>query len=175
MLCMIVGTWASGKTELASRLRKLMPEFVVFDWDTVIPGLSVAAGKDVWRDKSTWVGLRDIWVSITQVVAGGTKAVLFGPLTPTEFLEGKKWIELDVRCAYLDVEDEVLRQRLYLRHVSDLAVGKEIERAAVLRDSPYSRITARDGQLDRVVESTVNWIRSQSHFAAQNGPGASLH
>lgn len=58
-LHLIVGPWASRQSTLVERLTDVLPEHVVFDWDLIIPGPSVTAGKDVFTDASTWDGMYD--------------------------------------------------------------------------------------------------------------------
>ena len=158
MLHLLVGPWASGKTTVAQRLAKALPECVVFDWDTIIPGLSSAAGTDVHTDPSTWDGLRETWMAIVEVVlAGGRSVVLCGPLRPVE-IDGDRIPETNIQCAYLDCPDSVLSSRLEARGVDDGALGDELETAAALRGSGFRRIEAGDVDPEQIVAQVVAWV-----------------
>jgi energy-coupling factor transporter ATP-binding protein EcfA2 len=55
-LFLLTGPWASGKSTLVPLLARLLPEVVVLEWDTLLPGLSRACGTDAHADASTWGG-----------------------------------------------------------------------------------------------------------------------
>lgn len=156
-LHLILGPWGAGKSTLAERLPKLLPEHVIFDWDLVIPGLALATGKDAFRDSSTWEGLYAIWLAIIQAVLdGGHNVVLCCSVQPVD-------IPLDVvsprriRAAYIDCSDDELRARLGARRESAGDIGGELAEATALRQSSYFRLDgARDP--DALAEAAAMWI-----------------
>lgn len=157
-LSLVIGPWASGKTELANELRTRAPS-VVLDWDLIIPGLSKTSGKDVHSDPTTWPGLRETWAAIVSaVLAGGSDLVLCGPADP-EDLHLDERLGVTVRCAYLDCPDATLRERLEARGVSSQEIEDELEMAASLRTSDWYRIRVADRSSSEVADEVARWLR----------------
>ncbi|HYR10777.1 MAG TPA: AAA family ATPase [Longimicrobium sp.] len=159
-LHLLTGAWGSGKTSLIPHLVPLVPQAVVFDWDALLPGLSAAAGKDAHHDPSTWEGLRTMWIAIVEsVLAGGRDVVLCGPATPGDFVRSGIAAE-SIRCAYLDLPDEVLAGRLRSRREREQDVADELASMAALRASAHTPLPV-DGLDPREVAGRVAaWVRA---------------
>lgn len=104
-------------------------------WDALLAGLSVAAGTDAHRDDTTWGGLAMMWGAVLEaVLAGGRDVFLCGPARPGHIafvgLEG-----IPVRCAHLDIPDDVLSARLQARGEFTEDIEAELADAASLRAS----------------------------------------
>ena len=159
-LHLLTGAWASGKTSLSPHLVPRVPEAVVFDWDALLPGLSMAAGKDAHRDPSAWEGLRTMWIAIIgSVLAGGRDVVLCGPATLDDF--ARSGVDrASIRCAFLDLPDEVLAERLRARGEREQDVADELETIAALRASACTPLPV--GGLDprQVAGLVAEWIAS---------------
>ena len=159
-LHLLTGAWGSGKTSLIPHLVPLLPQAVVFDWDALLPGLSAAAGKDAHHDPSTWDGLRTMWIAIVEsVLAGGRDVVLCGPATPGDFARSGI-AAASIRCAYLDLPDEVLAGRLRARREREQDVADELAAMAALRASACTPVPV-DGLDPRQVAGRVAaWVRA---------------
>ncbi len=158
-LYLLTGPWASGKSSIVEHLVRLLPTHAVFDWDLVIPFLSLSSGKDVRTDPSTWNGLRETWRAMVGAsLNAGRDVVLCGPPLPDEFLP-----DLDppssVRRAYLDCPNAVLVERLRARGATDAEVADELCEASTLRASSTYRIAVDDGPED-VAERVAKWVES---------------
>ena len=159
-LHLLTGPWASGKTSLVPLLARLLSEAVVFDWDVLHPGLSAAAGKDAYRDSSTWEGLKAMWVAIINaVLAGGRDVLLCGPALPDDFARSGIWA-CSIRCAYLDCPDEVLVQRLQARGEAEAEISDELATMAALRRSGYEALPVVDRAPHQLAEDVAAWIRA---------------
>lgn len=159
-LHVIVGAWASGKTTLVEQISSLGGGLVVFDWDLLIPGLSLAAATDVHSDPATWDGLRQTWRDvIAAVLASGLDVVLVGPLQPDE-LAISQGPGIEVRGAYLDCPDKLLQSRLRARGATDAEIADEVEAARRLRKSDLDRIRVGERMPAEVTEVVVAWLRS---------------
>lgn len=159
-LHLLTGAWGSGKTSLIPHLAALLPDVVVFDWDALLPGLSAAAGRDAHRDPSTWEGLRAMWIAIVaSVLAGGRDVVLCGPATPGQ-LAASGIPARSIRCAWLDVPDEVLADRLRARGEREEDVADELATMAELRASGLTPLPAGGRDTREVAEVVAAWVRS---------------
>lgn len=159
-LHLLTGAWGSGKTSLIPHLVPLLPEAVVFDWDALLPGLSAAAGNDAHRDPSTWDGLRAMWIAIVaSVLAGGRDVVLCGPATPDDF-RGSGIATASIRCAWLDLPDDVLVERLRARREREQDIADELESMATLRRSACTPLPV--GGLDprQVAGLVAAWVHA---------------
>lgn len=150
----IVGPWASGKSTLCALLPSRLPEAVIFDWDLIIPGLSLATGTDVHEDASTWPGMRAIWAAILQSIASaGRDVILVGPVTPDDLFEADQK-EIPTECLYLNWPDEVLAERLRQRNRSEEEIEDELQFAQSLRSSSWHAVNLsgenEDEMTDRV-------------------------
>ena len=159
LLHLILGPWASGKSTLVKRLAELLPEHVVFDWDLIIPGLSLTADRDVFTDPSTWKGLHVTWFAIiSAVLRGGHDVVLCCWVEPGE-IPSDVIDQEHIRVAFLDCPDDVLRARLSARGESVENIHDEIAEAAKLRHSPYFRLDGtRDP--DALAKDAAAWVLS---------------
>ncbi len=155
-LHLIIGPWGSGKTSLVVELVPLLPNVAVFDWDLLIPGLSVASGKDVHTDPSTWDGLRETWLSIVGAkLAAKRDVVLCGPLRPEEIgpMDGAT-----IRCAFLDCPDELLTRRLAARGATRGEIADEVAMSKELRESNLHRFPVDNRQVRSVAIDVSKWV-----------------
>lgn len=159
-LHLVTGPWGSGKSSILPALASLLPDHVVLDWDLVIPGISVAAGKDVHSDPSTWAGLQETWEALIEtLLRSGHNVVLCGPATPDQLDDGRLGTS-SIRCAYLDCPDDLLTQRLHERGASDEAVADELAVSRALRGSGYAAIAVAGKSPREVAEEVTRWVRS---------------
>lgn len=157
LLHLILGPWASGKSTLVGRLADLLPEHVVFDWDLIIPGLSLTADRDVFTDPSTWKGLHMTWFSIIgAVLRGGHSVVLCCSVEPGKIPSDVIDHE-QIRVAFLDCPDDVLRARLSARGESVENISGEVAEAAQLRHSPYFRLDGTRNP-DALAKDAAAWV-----------------
>ena len=158
-LHLLTGPCASGKSTLVPHLARLLPDVVVFDWDVLLPGLSAAADKDAHTDRSTWFGLHLMWLAIVEsVLTGGRDVLLCGPLRAEEITH-RGPVAYPIRCAYLDCGDEVLRERLRARGVTEPEVDEELSALAALRPSPCEAIPA-SGFPEQSAATVAAWVRA---------------
>jgi hypothetical protein len=159
-LHVIVGAWASGKTILVEQISSFGLGLVIFDWDLLIPGLSLGARTDVHSDPATWDGLRQMWCDVIgAVLASGLDVVLVGPLQPDE-LAIKQSAGIEVRGAYLDCPDELLTSRLRERGATENEIAEEVETARRLRRSDLDPIDVGERTPAEVTEAVATWLRS---------------
>ena len=158
-LHLLTGPWASGKTTLVPHLARGLPEVVVFDWDTLLPGLSAAAGRDAHHDPATWQGLRMMWIAILQsVLAGGRDVLLCGPARPDDF--ARAHLAGPIRCAWLDCTDDVLAARLRARGEREQDVTDELAEMAALRKSGCHPIAAGNRAPQEIAADVAAWVRA---------------
>ncbi len=157
-LHLVTGPWGAGKTSLVPHLVRLLPNYVVFDWDLIIPGISAAAGKNVNTDSSAWDGLRATWVAVAgAVLAGGHDVILCGPATPNDFEDVSGTAR--IRCAYLDCPDDILERRLRARGETDASIADELAYAASLRRSSHTRIPVGNRTPREDAEAVAQWLQ----------------
>lgn len=160
-LHLLTGAWGSGKSSIIPHLVGLLPECVVFDWDLIIPALSLTAGKDVYTDTSTWDGLCQTWVAIVEaLLVAGHDVLLCGPANPDEFTRGGHVVAADVRCAYLDCPDRTLIERLRVRGASEAAIRQELATSSRLRSSNWDSIPAEGADPGDVARRVALWVRT---------------
>jgi hypothetical protein len=155
----VAGTWASGKSTLAGQLPARIPACVVFDWDLLIPGLSIATQTDVRTDPTTWPELKAIWISIIRrVAASGRDVILLGPLTSDDFssadLGGAPY-----RCACLNWPDDIIADRLGARGTPRSEILEELRSAKELRSSTHYQIELAGCTLKQMIDRVATWIR----------------
>ena len=158
-LYLLTGPWASGKTTVIPPLRRLLPEVVIFDWDVLLPGLSLAVGADASREPSTWAGLHEMWVAVlASVLASDRDVLLCGPATPPDLRDGRL-ARYPICCAYLDCRDDVLAERLQARGVAEHEAADEIEFLTQLRNSGYRATSVHERTPHRIAEDIAAWVR----------------
>ncbi len=157
-LYLVTGPWASGKTSVVAELSHQLSECVVFDWDSIIPALSGALGRDVRVDPSTWPGLKAIWDEIlANVLAGGHDVVLFGPLVPDDFSATNVGCD-SIHCAYLNWPDKIIAQRLRRRGASSAEISDELTFLTQLRGSAFEAIESIGLTPREVAVSVSAWV-----------------
>ncbi|MEH7380627.1 AAA family ATPase [Bacillus sp. JJ1533] len=78
-LYIVTGAKGTGKTTVTEELRKLMPEYVVFDYDDVITFIKDDLGK---FDKHQ---LQNIWLRVARNIAeSGRKTIICGIIRPQD-------------------------------------------------------------------------------------------
>ena len=153
----ILGPWASGKSTLVEQLTELLPEHIVFDWDLIIPGLSLTADRDVFTDSSTWKGLTATWFAIIRaLVRGGHDVVLCCSIEPAE-IPPQVISQERLQVAFLDCPDDVLDKRLSARGESIENIRDELMEAAKLRRSIYFRLDASQDP-DALARDAAAWV-----------------
>lgn len=159
----IAGPWASGKSTLALLLSGALPECAVFDFDLLIPAISMAAGKDAFREPSTWPGLHECWLVIAAALTGaGHSMVLCASWEPDDIADLPSRSRLsDVVWAVLDCDDAVLTARLRARDgVTDEEVADEL--ATIRRMRALGVPTFRGDLVPATLASEVaGWVRSE--------------
>jgi hypothetical protein len=85
--------------------------------------------------------------------------VLCGPATPRDFA-GSGIPARSIRCAYLDLPDDILRERLRARGEREQDVADEIETMAALRATGYTPLPAGGRDPRQVAELVAAWVRA---------------
>lgn len=135
---------------------------MVFDWDLIIPGLSMTAQTDVHTNASTWPGLKATWAAITSgVVACERDVVLLGPFSP-DALASSHFGNAHVRHACLHWPDEIIADRLRARNVSDEEIGEELRSAKEFRSSASDQIDLADCDVQQMADRVAEWIHGRT-------------
>ncbi|SDS78483.1 (d)CMP kinase [Microlunatus soli] len=129
MINYVLGAPGSGKSRIIPRLRALLPDRVVLDWDAFMGPAGELAGAPISQTPQTWEPYGRLVRAIADVVLP-VDVVLLGVCTPAELADwpAGPWL-------LLDCSDEVRRQRLTARDEPD-----DIEE--VLRDAASYRALA---------------------------------
>jgi hypothetical protein len=129
MINYVLGAPGSGKSLIIPRLRALLPDRVVLDWDAFMGPAGDLAGAPIPQTPQTWEPYGRLVRAIADVVLPADM-VLLGVCTPEELTDWPDgpWI-------LLDCSDDVRRQRLTARNEPD-----EIEE--VLSDAARYRALA---------------------------------
>lgn len=156
----VAGTWAAGKTTLSRLLPALLPGYVIFDWDLIFPGISLACQTDIRTAPTMWPGLHATWAAILRTVAAcGCDVVLLGPVTPDDF-DGTDLGDAALRCAYLNWPDQTIADRLRIRGVTPDEIADELWTAEALRSSPHFRIDLAGCTIEEMAERVSKWVRA---------------
>ena len=159
-LYLLTGPWASGKTTAIPQLRQLLPEAVVFDWDILLPGLSLAIDADASTEPLAWPGLHEMWVAILEsVLASGCDVLLCGPATPAEFSDGRL-ARYPIRCAYLDCPNDLLAMRLRARGVVEHEIADELAFLSKLRDGAHTAIFVHQQTPHQIAKNVAAWVET---------------
>jgi len=157
---LIAGPWASGKSTLAGLLPARVPECVVFDWDVIIPALSIATRTNVRADGATWPGLKAIWLAIVRSVAStGRDVVLLGPLTASDFT-AQELDGVSYRSATLSWPEETIADRLEARDATSREIEDELKAARELSASTHHRIDLDGCSPEEMTDRVAQWIRA---------------
>jgi hypothetical protein len=98
MLVYLVGAPGSGKTALAPHLRHALSDWVVCDWDSLLPPASALAGTDVRSAATLWVHYDAlVLAAMLEVTKSGVDCVVLGVRTPAELASWPidSWLLLD--------------------------------------------------------------------------------
>jgi hypothetical protein len=113
MINYVLGAPGSGKSLIIPRLRALLPDRVVLDWDAFMGPAGDLAGAPIPQTPQTWEPYGRLVRAIADVVLPADM-VLLGVCTPEELTDWPDgpWI-------LLDCSDDVRRQRLTARNEPD--------------------------------------------------------
>ena len=110
MINYVLGAPGSGKSLIVPRLRGLLPDRVVLDWDALMGPAGELAGAPIPQTPQTWEPYGRLVRAVAELVFPADM-VLLGVCTPDEMTDWPNgpWI-------LLDCSDDVRRQRLIARH-----------------------------------------------------------
>jgi len=113
MIDYVLGAPGSGKSRIIPRLRELLPDRVVLDWDAFMGPAGELAGAPIPQTPQTWGPYGRLVRAIAEMVLPADM-VLLGVCTPDELADwpAGPWI-------LLDCSDAVRRQRLIARNEPD--------------------------------------------------------
>jgi hypothetical protein len=98
MFVYVVGAPGSGKTALVPHLRLALSEWVVHDWDALLPPASSLTETDIRGAPSMW-GQYDelVLAAVQEVTRSGVNCVVLGVRTPEELFDWPidSWLLLD--------------------------------------------------------------------------------
>lgn len=153
----ILGAPGSGKSTTIPLVAKLLPEWIVLDWDALMTPASLLAGAAIPKTPSTWGAYAGLIKTMVERI-GPERVVLFGVQTPDEMVD---WPE--ARWTLLDCADHERQRRLEERGEDPSGI------VAALKDATaYLRLGlfAIDGTAmtpDQVARSIVARVRSLPH------------
>ena len=109
----VLGAPGSGKSVIVPRLRGLLPDRVVLDWDALMGPAGELAGTPIPQTPQTWGAYGRLVRGVADLVLPADIVVL-GVCTPDEMADWPDgpWI-------LLDCSDDVRRQRLSARNEPD--------------------------------------------------------
>lgn len=128
MLVYVVGAPGSGKTAVAPHLRRLLDEWVVFDWDALLESATALAGVEVRSSPDLWARYDDlVLAAVAAVGQSGVRCVVLGVRTPQELAHWPvdRWI-------LLDCDDEERGRRL-------VEAGRPHDREEAVADAARDR------------------------------------
>ncbi|SDT25030.1 DEAD/DEAH box helicase family protein [Microlunatus soli] len=113
MINYVLGAPGSGKSLIIPRLRRLMPDRVVLDWDALMEPAGDLAGAPIPQTPRTWEPYGRLVRTVVDAILP-VDLVLLGVCTPAELADWPtgSWL-------LLDCSDEVRRQRLTARNEPD--------------------------------------------------------
>lgn len=113
MITYILGAPGSGKTSIIPRLRELLPDRVVLDWDAFMDPAGELAGAPIRQTPQTWGPYGRLLRAVGEAILP-VDLVLLGVCTPDELADwpSGRWI-------LLDCTDDVRRKRLVRRGTPD--------------------------------------------------------
>lgn len=113
MISYVLGAPGSGKSLLVSRLRELLPDRVVLDWDAFMGPAGELAGSPIPQTPRTWEPYGRLVRAVAECIHPADM-VLLGVCTPDEMSD---WP--DGPWLLLDCSDDVRRRRLTARNEVD--------------------------------------------------------
>lgn len=109
MIYFIIGASGSGKTTCLEPLKRLLPEFMFYDFDDI--GVPNNADKK-WRQEAT-----EKWIKKLSQDYESKNACLLGQMVPAEIVSSPSAANLhDIYIILLDCSDEIRIQRLKKRN-----------------------------------------------------------
>lgn len=167
-LYIVTGASGSGKTSMIKELRRIMPEYDVFDYDVIIPFLI----KDKkYFDKEDTRKLQNIWLRVAQDIAEcGRKTILCGIIDPEDLKRSMGFKHFRQVCfLLLHCDDRTRELRLRARSkVSDKKIQYNRKLAHSLMEyARYNKptvpiIDTSNTEVTKVAEQISEWIRGYS-------------
>ncbi|KAL5356414.1 hypothetical protein BJX96DRAFT_142782 [Aspergillus floccosus] len=123
----ILGAPGSGKTTVMPYLRKLLPGWIVIDWDELMAPAEMLAGRSIRDNESLWKPYEALVKSVSDMLAPNP-VLLLGVCTPAQLASWhiREWI-------ILDCDDRERAARLQRREQSDEDIQEAISDAAEYR------------------------------------------
>ncbi|WP_244893416.1 AAA family ATPase [Ferroacidibacillus organovorans] len=156
-LFIVTGSSGSGKTHVIPELRKLLPEYDVFDVDII------------WDGKQDWQVVKNNWFRVARSIAeSGRCTVLCGTILPWE-AEKYDQFESFSRVYFLNLhcDSDVRRERLIKRGWTEEQVVEYqtfaqwlLDNANSKFDPPMPTIDTSNTPPDEVASAIAGWIQS---------------
>jgi hypothetical protein len=151
MIHYVLGAPGSGKSRIVPRLRTLLPDRVVLDWDAFMGPAGDLAGAPIPQTPQTWEPYGRLVRAIADVVLPANM-VLLGVCTPDELAD---WP--DGPWTLLDCSDDVRRQRLIARHEPD-DIEEVLGDAASYRELALPVVDTTSLSPDQVAQAVADRI-----------------
>jgi broad-specificity NMP kinase len=153
----ITGTSGSGKSTIVPILKKLLPEFSVYDFDEI----GVPSGADQkWRQEAS-----NKWLKIISK-RKETKTIVCGVTVPDEIKSANKDKSFELYFASIDIDPKDVKERLLKRCWSKERIEDNILWGKVLKDKTEKEsgsiiVDGSNNSPDEVVRILVNWIKGK--------------
>lgn len=123
----ILGAPGSGKTTIVSHLRRLLPGWIVVDWDELMVPAEELAGRSIRDNESLWKPYEDLMKSVSDMLAP-SPVLLLGVCTPAQLATWhiREWV-------ILDCDDRERAARLQRRGESNEEIQEAISDAVEYR------------------------------------------
>lgn len=153
----ILGAPGSGKSTTIPFVAKLLPEWVVLDWDALMTPASLLAGAAIPTTPGTWGAYAGLIKTMVESI-GPERVVLFGVQTPDEMVD---WPE--ARWTLLDCADDERRQRLEQRGEGPSGIVEALKDATAYRRLGLFAIDGTDMTPEEVAHGIVARVRPLPH------------
>ncbi len=163
-LFIVTGASGSGKSYVIPELRKVLPEFEIFDLDWLSP----FTGED-------WQKLRNIWLRVARgIAAGGRVTVLCGTMMPRDVEQCEDYSCFS-QIYYLNLHchDRIREERLRARKWEESLITEHntfaawlLEHADSAYDPPMPTIDTSETETPEIALQIKDWV--YAHLAEGN-------